>query len=193
MKLFQKNYYKFLRNKGYDIGDFTYIGIKTRLCSKDKIKIGKYCCIGNHVLINPAFHPKNWLSVHPFQYRKCLDAKLYGDMPQNPDYIFFEDTPKKIEIENDVWIGENACIMGGVKIHNGAIIGTKAVVTKDIPPYAIAAGIPAKVINYRFEKHIIERLLISQWWNLPHKFIQKLPYNNIEESLNLIESYQCAK
>lgn len=189
MKLFQRNYYKFLRNKGYDIGDFTYIGIKARLCGKSKIKIGKYCCIGNYVLINPASHPLNWLSVHPFQYKKALDYKLYGNMPDNLNYKIFDETPKSVEIGHDVWIGEDACIMGGVKIHTGAVIGAKAVVTKDIPPYAVAVGVPAKVIKYRFEKDIIERLLKSCWWDLPYEFIKTLPFNNIEESLNLIENY----
>ncbi len=190
MGIFDRNYYKLLRKKGYDIGDYTYIGRETSLCAADKIKIGKFSCIGNRVLLNPAMHPMDWLSVHPFQYKRELDFKLYGNMPANTSSIDFEECPKKIEIGSDVWICENAIILGGVTIGDGAVIGAGTVVTKDIPPYAVAVGNPAKVKRYRFEQNIIERLIKSQWWHLPYSFIQTLPFNRIEECLNLIEKYR---
>ncbi len=190
MGVFDCNYYKLLRKKGYNIGDYTYVGRKASLCPKDKLKIGKFCCIGNNVLINPASHPKNWLSVHPFQYKRKLDSRLYGNIPVNNNALSFEEFPEEVEIGNDVWVCENVTILGGVKIGDGAIIGAGAVVTKDIPPYAVAVGVPAVVKKYRFEQKIIERLLKSEWWNLPYDFIQKLPYNNIEACLELIEKHR---
>ena len=124
------------------------------------------------------------VSFEQSQNNKVADS-VFG----TEENLVVDETPKSVEIGHDVWIGEDACIMGGVKIHTGAVIGAKAVVTKDIPPYAVAVGVPAKVIKYRFEKDIIGRLLKSCWWDLPYEFIKTLPFNNIEESLNLIENY----
>ena len=80
-------------------------------------------------------------------------------------------------IGNDVWIGMDTTIMPGIKIGDGAVIGANAVVTHDIPPYAIVAGIPAKVIKYRFADEIINELLELQWWNLDENLLKELPLN----------------
>ena len=80
---------------------------------------------------------------------------------------------QKVIIKNDVWIGANSVIMPNITIGNGAIIGAGAVVTKDVPDYAIVAGVPAKIIKYRFSQDIIDRLLILQWWNMDPKVIKK--------------------
>lgn len=96
-------------------------------------------CRGN-VAIGPSQHPLHFLSTHPFQYieRENLTNKNLVEFQHNPP----------VEIGNDVWIGANVVIMDGLKIGDGAVIGANAVVTKNIPPYAIAVGIPAKVIKY---------------------------------------------
>lgn len=185
-----KNYYKFLRKAGYEIGEHTYVGKWTKLGDKEKIKIGDYTCIANNVVLNPSNHPTNWLSVHPFQYRKVLDKKLYGKFPINENYIEYNDCPKSIEIGNDVWIGEHTFIMGGVKIGDGAVIGMNAVVTKDVPPYAIVAGVPAKVVKYRFSEEIIKDLMRLKWWELPYDFILTLPFDNINECIKKIKAYR---
>lgn len=97
--------------------------------------------------------------------------------------IFFKN--KLVTIGNDVWIGTRVIIMGGVKIGNGAVIGAGAIVTKDVPDYAIAVGVPAKVVKYRFSPDIIEKLLELQWWNLSEEELKE----NIKEfqrnSINL--------
>lgn len=192
MGIFSKNryHYRNLRKKGFIIGPHTYVGKRNGLCSPDKIKIGDYCCISNSAYFAPSTHPTNWLSVHPFQYRKKLDSKLYGEFPSNPNPILYDESPKSIEIGNDVWIADHTFIMGGVKIGDGAIIGMNAVVTKDVPPYAIAVGVPAHVVKYRFEPEIIEKLLQLKWWELPYEFILTLPFNSINDCIKKLEDYR---
>ena len=95
-----RNKYKNLRKAGYIIGKHTYVGKLTNLCEPDKIKIGDYCCIANNVFFNPSNHPTNWLSVHPFQYKKKLDARLYGNFPINTNPLIFNEIPKNINILN---------------------------------------------------------------------------------------------
>lgn len=80
---------------------------------------------------------------------------------------------KKVIIGNDVWIGSHALILGGVKIGDGAVIGAGAVVTKDVPPYAVVGGVPARIIKYRFSQEIIDKLLEIKWWNLPENILKE--------------------
>ena len=107
------------------------------------------------------------------------------------DRISF-DTQKPVFIGNDVWIGLNVVVMDGVSIGDGAVIGAGAVVTKDIPPYAIAVGVPAKVIKYRFSEDIIHRLLKTRWYDQPDEVIKKLPFDNIEKCLEILEGLRKA-
>lgn len=191
-KLQQKNFYNYIRKKGYIVGEHTYVGRNAGLASPDKMKIGDYCAIANDTMFNPSCHPTNWLSVHPFQYWGKCDPRLYGNIT-NKNSIPFDEVPKSIEIGNDVWIGERAVVMGGVKIGDGAVVALGAVVTKDVPPYAIVGGVPAKVIKYRFPQEIIDELLEIKWWNLPFEFIKTLPFNNIEECIKIIKDYKSAR
>lgn len=188
-KLQQKNFYNYLRKKGYQLGKHTYIGKYAGICPPDKIKIGDYCAIANGTMFNPSGHPTNWLSVHPFQYREKCDPRLYGNMI-NKNAVYYNEQPKSIEIGNDVWIGERSVIMGGVKIGDGAIVALGAVVTKDVPPYAIVGGVPAKVLKYRFSKEIIDELLEIKWWELPYEFITTLQFDNIDACISKIKSYR---
>ena len=97
-----------------------------------------------------------------------------------------------IHIGNDVWIGHGVTVMSGVKIGDGAVIAANSTVTKDIEPYTIAGGVPAKPIKKRFDDKTIERLLDSEWWNLPKEWLEAnsnvLFSNNVEEFLNLVEN-----
>ena len=94
---------------------------------------------------------------------------------------------KPTKIGNDVWIGANAIIQSGVTIGDGAIIGSGAVVTKDVPPYAIVVGVPAKILKYRFNKEQIKELLQLKWWNLPFDKIKNLPFNNINKVIQILK------
>ena len=99
----------------------------------------------------------------------------------------FEQT-RPVTIGHDVWIGLNAVIMDGVTIGDGAVVGTNAVVTKDVPPYAIAVGLPAKVLRYRFDENTIARLQKSRWFDRDIAFIKQLPMGDIERCLQILEN-----
>ncbi|WP_370976719.1 CatB-related O-acetyltransferase [Enterobacter roggenkampii] len=105
-------------------------------------------------------------------------------MPTHDRFWYIEP----VIIGNDVWIGDGAFIKNGVTIGDGAIIGAKAVVTKNIPPYAIVAGIPAEVIGYRFDEKTICSLLESKWWNLPDDTIRQIPFDDIEKAVEFLAS-----
>ena len=127
----------------------------------DKLKIGKFCSIacGAKFLFNSANHTVKSLSTYPFPIffeEWGLDVK---------DITSAWDNKGDIVIGNDVWIGYEAVIMSGVTIGDGAIIGTRAVVTKDVPPYTIVGGVPAKQIRKRFPEEIISELLELKWWD----------------------------
>ena len=134
----------------------------------DKLKIGKFCSIacGAKFIFNSANHTLSSLSTYPFPIffeEWGLDIK---------DVALAWDNKGDIVIGNDVWIGYEAVIMAGVTIGDGAIIGTRAVVTKDVPPYTIVGGIPAKPIRKRFSEDTIAALLELQWWDWPEERIK---------------------
>jgi virginiamycin A acetyltransferase len=143
-----ENVYNFEKNVRYH---FDFVG--------DKLIIGKFCMIASDVtfIMNGANHLTDALSTYPFAvfqngWEKAMDGKLY---------------PSKgnIVIENDVWIGYKATILPGITISDGAVIGAYAVVTKDVSPYSIVGGNPAKEIKKRFSDEVIEQLLRIKWWD----------------------------
>jgi virginiamycin A acetyltransferase len=128
--------------------------------NEDKLIIGKFCSIacGAKFIFNSANHTLKSLSTYPFP--------IFGEeWDDTMNVCEAWDNKGDIVIGNDVWIGFEAVIMSGVHIGDGAIIGTRALVTKDVPPYAIVGGMPAKIIRKRFEASVIEDLLKIQWWN----------------------------
>lgn len=133
----------------------------------DKLIIGKFCSIacGAKFMLTSANHKMSSLSTYPFPifYEEWgLDVK---------DIRNAWDNKGDIIIGNDVWIGYEAVIMSGVTIGDGAIIGTRAVVTKDVPPYTIVGGVPAKPIRKRFDDATVERLIKLRWWDWEHEKI----------------------
>lgn len=127
----------------------------------DKLKIGKFCSVacGAKFLFNSANHAMASLSTYPFP----LFFEEWG--LEKKDVAKSWDNKGDIIIGNDVWIGYEAVILAGVTIGDGAIIGTHAVVTKDVPPYTVVGGVPAKPIRKRFDDKTISDLLEIQWWN----------------------------
>lgn len=134
----------------------------------DKLKIGKFCSIatGAKFIFNGANHTLKSFSTYPFPL--FADEKQY-----NPDIVESWDNKGDIVIGNDVWLGYDSIIMAGVTIGDGAIIGTRALVTKDVEPYTIVGGIPAKTIRKRFDDETIEILQKIQWWDWNIEKIEK--------------------
>lgn len=141
--------------------------------NQDKLVIGKFCSIacGAKFLFNSANHTQTSLSTYPF----AIFFDEWGLRMQ--DVADAWDNKGDIVIGSDVWIGYEAVILAGVTVGHGAIIGTRAVVTKDVPPYTIVGGVPAKPIRKRFADDVIEKLLALRWWDWPaEKIRQCLPY-----------------
>ncbi|MDE6349426.1 MAG: CatB-related O-acetyltransferase [Treponemataceae bacterium] len=135
----------------------------------DRLKIGRFCSVacGAKFLFASANHTMRSLSTYPFPIffeEWGLDAANVADAWDNKGDIV---------IGNDVWIGFEAVILGGVTVGDGAIVGARAVVTKDVPPYTIVGGVPAKPIRKRFSDGVIAELLRLQWWNWPEDRIRK--------------------
>lgn len=169
----------------YNIDRNSYISLPF-IIDKDT-KIGKFCSIAQGVKLGLSFHPLDRLSTHCFTCSKDIEGN-YQEIIIPDENIIPWKTTKPITIENDVWIGLGAIIKDGITIHNGAVIGAGAVVTKDVPPYAIVAGVPAKIIKYRFSKPIIDKLLELEWWNYPEEFIaNNLPFDNVEKCIEILE------
>jgi len=126
--------------------------------------VGKFVNMASYVRLNPSPHPMEKASQHHMLYRK----EMFG-FGEDDDSFFDFRRSKKVNIGHDVWLGHNVVVMGGVTIGNGAVIGSGAIVTKDIPPYAIAVGNPARVIKYRFDPKTIEDLEKISWWDWSHE------------------------
>jgi acetyltransferase-like isoleucine patch superfamily enzyme len=133
-------------------------------------RIGRYVSIGEEVQVGRHNHPTEWSTTSPLFYR---DHEAVFDFPVNeasgiqPKDFMLGAAHQKIStttIGNDVWIGHGAFVSPGVTIGDGAVIGAYAVVTKDVPPYAVVAGVPATVKKYRFPDAVIERMLSVRWW-----------------------------
>ncbi len=151
-------------NEVYNInlGDYSYISGPRSFV--EDARIGKYCSIARQVIIGLSGHNYNWVTTSPI-----ITSKSYG---------FIADDVKEPQkaapvIGNDVWIGMNTIVMRGVTIGDGAIIAAGSVVTKDIEPYSIVAGIPARHMRYRFTEDQIRELLRIQWWNWDEKQIRE--------------------
>lgn len=143
--------------RNVEIGDYTFINENTQIDSNTKY-IGKYCSISHGVRIGMGSHPLSFISTSTVfyePYRGYVDLQLFDEF----------DDKGFTSIGHDVLIGANAIILAGVNIGSGAVAAAGAVVTKDVPPYAIVAGNPAKIIRYRFDDDMIEKLLNICWWD----------------------------
>lgn len=147
------------------MGDYSSIGIDSKIANA---VIGRYTVIGREVFVSVGAHPTNYLTAHSIFYKN----NPWGFHPEWVKDISFNEAPI-CNIGNDVWIGTRAIIMDGVNIGDGAIVAAGAVVTKDVPPFAVVGGVPAKIIKYRFNPDVIKRLTEIQWWNLPDKEITR--------------------
>ncbi|TVT72647.1 MAG: CatB-related O-acetyltransferase [Pseudomonas sp.] len=176
--------------KNISLGMYTYLRTGT---IRHVSSIGRYCSIGPNVVLGEGEHPTSWLSTSPAQYypdqfswfpgEKALAQKRRLARTVSND----DGARGDIEIGLDVWIGGGVTIRRGVKIGSGAIIGGGAFVTKDVEPYSIVAGLPAKHVRYRFSREIIERLLALQWWVFDINDLAGISFDKVEKAAKEIE------
>lgn len=144
------------------IGRHTYCGGNTHIFNTS---IGSFCSIAGNSVIGVGKHPTTMVSTHPAFYAVNKPFTTYADQNYINEY-------GKIEIGNDVWIGTRVIILPDIHIGNGAIIASGAVVTKDVAPYSIVGGVPAKHIKYRLDKDIADRVERSQWWKCDEEYLR---------------------
>lgn len=172
------------------VGDYTYgrLNITSFHNINEKLSIGRFCSISStSKFLLGGGHNMASVSTYPFM------QKFSG--------VDYQEEKNSIQIDDDVWIGDSALIMSGVHIGQGAVVGAGAVVTKDIPPYAVVAGVPAKIIKYRFDEDIIHDLLTLDYSKLDHQkvmenmdlFVEKVDRSNIEKIKELFEKESILK
>ena len=160
--------------------DYSYVGRDARIIYSD---IGKFCSIAGEAKVGMGTHTLDKISTSPV-FTESNNATKHRWV----DYST-ENPYRRVKVGNDVWIGTRAMIMGGVTIGDGAVVGAGAIVTRDVPPYAVVVGVPARVIKYRFSQEQINMLLDHPWWSLPEKKLKERirlfqDSNNIEEKIN---------
>lgn len=146
------------------MGRYSFCGYD---CDINSCDIGSFTSIANGVVIGGGMHPMDWVGMSPVFYsgRDSVKEKFSN---------YERQEIKRTKIGNDVWIGRNVLIKQGVTIGHGSVIGMGSVVTKDVAPYSIVGGVPAKEINKRFDENIVSQLLESNWWDLPEEELRKV-------------------
>ena len=158
--------YRGAKIKGSFIGAYTYISANTDV---ENAEIGKFCSVADHCRIGMGRHEMKCLSTSPI-FEQMVNATKFSWTDRKVN----NNKTERTYVGNDVWIGSHAMILGGVRIGDGAVIGAGAVVTKDIPPYAIVGGVPARIIKYRFDQSTIDKLVNMKWWAYPDNKIRTL-------------------
>jgi acetyltransferase-like isoleucine patch superfamily enzyme len=151
-------------------------------CSAVDVRFGSFVSVGDRVSFNAGMHPKDRLTTHLFPYNRAA----WGDAAPTSNETWTWRVPQTIG--SDVWVGSNAVVRTGVSVGHGAIVGANTFVNADVPPYAICAGSPGRVVGYRFEPDIIERLLRVSWWDRPLADLEGLPFSDVHRCLAMLEA-----
>jgi len=198
LKKYSNKYLKiglYVSIKNSKIGNYVYLGSKTRLNNSEigdhsytnsdthigHTKIGKFCSIGSNVQFGMSKHPTDLISTHPAFYSNNKAFKTFSNKNHFKEY-------EEIILGNDVWVGSNVTIIGGVTIGDGAIVAAGAIVTKNVKPYEIVGGVPAKHIKFRIGETLIDKLIETKWWDKDEKWLEQnhelfLNKNNFLKSL----------
>lgn len=169
-------------------GKHSYYTRNLLIANIKETSIGNFVSIGINVQLGHGEHPLNFLSTSPYFYFDNWNFKT----EKTPTYNEYLKCPP-ITIGSDVWIGNNVFIKNGITVGTGAVIGANAVVTKDVPPYAVVAGVPAKIIRYRFDEKTINILLESKWWLWDDDLIKQIPYDDINKAIDFLISHKDSK
>lgn len=157
------------------------------------VAIGRYGSLAPGVEFIQTQHPVDWVTTSPFSYGPhglegmssyLVEEKKQAAFPLHPSEAF---RPQPVVIGHDVWVGQGAIFSGGVSVGDGAIVAARAVVTRDVPPYAIVGGSPAKLIRLRFSETVIERLQALQWWRFGPEVLQPLDVRDVEGFIGRLE------
>ena len=165
------------------LGSYSYSLSVFKPCSY----IGRFTSIGLGVRVFGDRHPIDRVSTSPVLYRYRKFKKYTGANLTRP-MVEFQSSPETVTIGNDVWIGDNVTLRDGISIGCGSVIATGSMVTKDVPPYTIVGGNPAKTLRLRFPQEIIDAFIELKWWQYDINAIQGLPTENVEEFLKLAET-----
>lgn len=165
------------------IGAYTFLRDNVRI-SGQTAHIGRYCSIAPGAVIGDSNHPTDWLSTHSFQWGdgQWIPSEAMRQFTSPPKQV-----PQRTIVGSDVWIGANAIILPGVNVGDGAIIAAGSVVSRDVPPYAIVGGIPARIIRHRFDEETIARLMRVRWWRFRLDDLFDIPFNDIQLALAELE------
>ncbi|MFI0395118.1 CatB-related O-acetyltransferase [Paracoccus jiaweipingae] len=151
-------------------------------------RVGRYCSIAENVRVMGDSHPHHWVSTSP-QFYSAWNRRRSA-MPQPQRALSYTDKRFPVSIGHDVWIGQDVLLKGGIHVGDGAVIAAGAVVTRDVPPYSIMGGVPARVIRPRFDPDIAQRLHDLQWWLAEPSQIIDLP---IDQPRRFVEMAEAAK
>jgi len=175
--------YGFVQVANSTMDDYSYVGRGSRVIHAD---VGKFCSIAGNVKLGMATHTLDKLSTSP------IFTESHNATKQQWTVVSTINPYNRVSVGNDVWIGTEALVMGGVTIGDGAVVGAGAIVTKDVPPFAVVAGVPAKVIKYRFSEDQIHELINIAWWNWTDEklrgHLELFQSNNINEVLDVLKT-----
>lgn len=164
------------------VGRVTFIN--TRSVLYPHVDMGRFCSVARNCEIGAAAHPVSFLSTHSFQYHA-------SQFPHWPEYKDVKRTRFRAHqptaIGNDVWIGAQCIILSGVSIGDGAVIAANSVVSKNVAPFTIVGGVPARPIRTRFPEEQIAALLALQWWELPLSCLSGIPFEDVERAIAMLE------